>query len=239
MEWHIEHGFFQPVRIRFKNSVWREIQRKISAIRPIFDDYDATLYLRGSALEAREPHPKSDIDFVLVAERPYWRELHRLLHDTIQIERRPVDIYLMESSQIESNLLMRLLLHTRSERIAGPALPMAPVRADFATAKAHWDMFSVQKLPSALISNHETNACMVKQLLRSIGPIELVNHGRFSRHLPTCVRWIEERAPQNIVPYFQQAWNHIGTRQNPPLPIQPAKDWLIREWVKIERKNNS
>lgn len=238
MEWNIENGFFLPIRIRFKNSVWRKIQQDISTIRPEFDDRSATLYLRGSALEAREPHPKSDIDFVLVSDRQYWMELHRLIQDTVQIERRPVDTYLMEPSQTESNILMRLLLHTRSERIAGPRLTLNPVRADFTTAKAHWDTFSVHKLPSTLISNHETNACMVKQLLRSIGPIELVNHCRFSRHLPTCLRWIEERAPQNIIPYFQQAWYHIGTLQNPPLPIQPAKDWLLREWMKIERKNS-
>ena len=35
--------------------------------------------------EAREPHPKSDIDFVLVADRQYWMGFHHLLKDTIQV----------------------------------------------------------------------------------------------------------------------------------------------------------
>lgn len=112
----------------------------------------------------------------------------------------------MERSHLPSDVIMRLLLHTRSELVAGPKLTLSPVAADFTTAKIHWDTFAIHKLPDQLISNHEANACMVKQLLRSIGPIQLVNHSRFSRDLPTCLEWIEERAPQIITPYFHQAW---------------------------------
>ena len=239
MEWTIVDGIFQPVRIRYKNSVWRRIQELIAPLRPLFLELDATLYLRGSALEAREPHPKSDIDFILVAERTHWRTIHHLLQDTIRIEKRPVDVYLMDRSQVSSDVLMRLLLHTRSELVAGLRLHLEPVAADFTTAKVHWDTFAIHKLPDQLISNHEANACMVKQLLRSIGPIELVNHGRFSRHLPTCLEWIEERAPQNILPYFQQAWYHMGTLQNPPVVIQPARDWLLKAWHTILQQNGA
>ena len=213
MEWTINKGIFQPVRIRYKNSVWRRIQALIAPIRPLFMGRDATLYLRGSALEAREPHPKSDIDFVLVADRQYWMEFHHLLQDTVQVQKRPVDVYLMERSHLPSDLIIRLLLHTRSELVAGPKLTLSPVAADFTTAKVHWDTFAIHKLPPQLISNHEANACMVKQLLRAIAPVELVEHGRFSRDLPTCLEWIEERAPQNVVPFFQQAWYHMGTLQ--------------------------
>ena len=74
---------------------------------------------------------------------------------------------------------------------------------------------------------------MVKQLMRSIGPIELVRCGRFSRHLPTCMNWIEERAPQNVTPYFQRAWYHMGALQKPAVVIQPARDWLVQEWHTI------
>ena len=112
MEWTIDNGIFQPVRMRYKNSVWRRIQELISPLRPLFIDLNATLYLRGSALEAREPHPKSDIDLILVAERSHWMRLNRLLKDTIRIEKRPVDIYLMEPVDIGSDVLMRLLIHT-------------------------------------------------------------------------------------------------------------------------------
>lgn len=239
MEWTINKGIFQPVRIRYKNSVWRRIQALIAPIRPLFMERDATLYLRGSALEAREPHPKSDIDFVLVADRQYWMEFHHLLQDTVQVQKRPVDVYLMERSHLPSDLIIRLLLHTRSELVAGPKLTLSPVAADFTTAKVHWDTFAIHKLPPQLISNHEANACMVKQLLRAIAPVELVEHGRFSRDLPTCLEWIEERAPQNIVPFFQQAWYHMGTLQNPPVLIQPARDWLLKSWHTVLQQNGT
>jgi hypothetical protein len=237
MQWEIEDGLFKPIAMRFKNSVWRKIQASIHPIRDRCDEIGATVYLRGSALEAREPHPKSDIDFVLVAERQYWMELQCLLKNTVQIERRPVDVYLMEREHVSSDVLMRLLLHTRSERVAGLKLELSPVAADFTTAKVHWDTFAVHKLPDQLISNYEANACMVKQLLRSIGPIDLVNYGRFTRDLSTCLDWIEERAPQNIIPYFQMAWYHMGTLQDPPVVILPARDWLLKEWNIILQRN--
>ena len=230
MQWTIVNGVFQPVRLRYKNSVWRKIQTLIEPLRPLFLELDATLYLRGSALEAREPHPKSDIDFILVTKRTNWMKIHHLLKDAIQIEKRPVDVYLMERNDIETDVLIRLLIHTRSERIAGPKLQIEPVIADFITAKVHWDTFAIHRLPNELIADHDANACMVKQLLRAIAPIELLDHGRFSRHLPTCLKWIERRVPQNVAPYFQQAWYHMGSLQNPPVVIQPARDWLLEEW---------
>jgi len=237
MEWVIENGYFQPVPIRYKNPVWREIWRLLPPIHDLCMELEATLYLRGSALESPEPHPMSDIDFVLIANREHWMPLHRLLRETMNIDHRPVDVYFMQSSDLESDLLMRLLLYTRSERLAGPRLELKPVKADFHTAKAHWDKFAVWTLPDALISNQEANVCMVKQLLRSVGPMELVIRGRFSRELSTCLKWIEQYAPKNVIPYFQQAWYHIGNRQNPPLAIKPARDWLVDEWSQILSNN--
>ena len=233
MAWTIENGYFKPVPIRYKNHVWREVRRLLPPIHDMCMELDATLYLRGSTLEARDPHPLSDIDFVLVSKREHWMCLHQLIRNIMDIERRPVDLYLMQPCDIETDILMRLLLHTRSEYLVGPKRNIQPVKADFHTAKVHWDKFAVWKVPDALISNHEANACMVKQLLRSIGPIELVNHGRFSRHLPTCLKWVEERAPKNIISHFQQAWYNMGSLQNPPVVIQPARDWLIDQWNQI------
>ena len=54
MEWTIQDGLFQPIRLRFKNSVWRQIQALIAPLRPLFMDRDATLY-RGSARSPRAP----------------------------------------------------------------------------------------------------------------------------------------------------------------------------------------
>ena len=238
MQWVITNGFFQPSRLRFKNEVWRQVTAQVYPLQDFFMQREASLYLRGSALEQEHPHPLADIDFMLIAPQQHWIDIQFHLRTHTDFAHRPVDLVLLRPEGLENNPVMRLLLHTRSELLVGVPRTFLPVPANFDTAKAHWDIFQIKLLPNEITTNRETNACMVKQLIRSIGPIELLKNQRFSRHLPTCVKWVENVAPAQIIPCFQQAWYHIGAVQHPPVQIQLARDWLLQEWKKMEKQHH-
>lgn len=219
-EWTIEQGVFQPFPLTHLSL---ECWQIIGALRRLQWNKHL-LYLRGSIVEESSPHPKADLDVVLIGDTDRSEELQ----EALQFSNRPLDIHYFTPDSLASSLRFQLLLSTRSIPVNGPVYPFHPIPANKSTAQQLWREYNPIGMYSVLSNHPIVQVCQTKVLIRSVGIIMLLQDHRFSRHLQTCLHWIQHNAPQDMHHAYQQLWYHMNTQWafNDNFSLRSIQDWL-------------
>jgi hypothetical protein len=188
-----------------------------------------SLYLRGSAVERRHPHPGADLDLVIVgAVQPaaVIGELRTLLAP----ERRLVDVVALSPESLRDDLCHRLLLTTRARLVAGPEVPVEPVAADDRVAWAFWRRYAVFLVSQRNGGSVQRRVTELKQLTRAFGVFRWLRAHRFTRDVGTCLDWTRREAPAAAA-VLDAGWRELErtgeTEPTGPLDIEPVRDALV------------
>ena len=222
-EWTIEQGIFQPFHLTHLSF---ECWQIIGALRRLQLN-NHLLYLRGSIVEESSPHPKADLDVVLIGDT----DCSDTLREVLQFSNRPLDIHYFTPEGLRSNLRFQLLLSTRSIPVNGPTYPFYPIRANKDTAQQLWKEYNPVGMYSTLSNHPIIQVCQTKVLIRSAAIFMLLQDHRFSRNLQTCLHWIQRNVPQDVYQDYQQLWYHMNTQWkfNDNFSLRPIQDWLARK----------
>jgi quercetin dioxygenase-like cupin family protein len=161
-----------------------EVGRRLATLGPSLGG--ASVWLRGSVLEAPSQHPAADIDLVVVAaSREPLGQLDRALGDL----GRRLDIMHAWPSAISP--LTALLLATRAERLWGPPLRVLPPRLDAGLLRLLWRATGGGSLEAAGSPEGWVGAC--KRAIRAVGVLHLAAGGELTRDLRTCLDLVTPR----------------------------------------------
>jgi hypothetical protein len=226
-EWDIQQGYFQP--FSFEN-LSMECWRIIGALRRL-NMRDHLIYIRGSIVEEMVPHPKADVDLVIIGEQ----NPITLIEESLKFCHRPLDIHFFTPSKLQNSMCFRLLLSTRVVPVNCPSFPNLQIPVTKETALAIWTEYNALQLPSTLSDRSIVRVCQTKILIRAVGFFMLMREMRFSRHLPTCLHWIELNAPRDVHQSYQELWMHMNTQwvHNKGFSLVKIQRWLEFEFNQI------
>ena len=179
--WPIRHGVLLPVD--WSTAARSEEAAAIIEVLRAVDMGGVPLLVRGSLLEQLQPHPKADIDLVVVSDRPIYIDLGRL-----RPFGRALDVCRADPRAVDGALMT--LARTRALQVGGRPFAAAPVRVSGELILAHWVHYSAAGLSPRIHSLDKWFVPRVKQLLRMAGLIRLLEHGEYSRDLHFCARWM-------------------------------------------------
>ena len=234
--WDSIDGFFQPFNIK-TTPLFEEIKSEISSITlPI----SSSLYMRGSLTEELYPHPKSDVDIILIDTRNQTEIISNTIREKLAYLNRPIEINPLKMQEINSSQLYRLLLQTRATHISGRKIDFKPVAADLETMKNHYYTYLAFTLNDVLKSTIQRRVCELKQLTRSFGIVNFLLHGQFSRDIFTCIQWAK-RIDQEAGSQLESFWYQIDQNTHiPNMDIRYIKEKLwyySNEGVKMYKRN--
>jgi hypothetical protein len=228
--WRFDGTSFLPIP-------WPQVPRSAECLEIISalsccDTVGAPLFLRGSMLEQLAPHPLADIDLLLVAPKRQRVDLSVL--DRFD---RMVDIYRVDPKK--SSVLMTLV-RTRSLQVTGQEFPSVAVRVSRELIVDHWLHYAPFGFEPLLFRSDRRFVARVKQLLRSVALLKLMDAGRYSRDLVHCAGWLSE---------YETELGKLGARMLVSLDIADdsvfdvgrLQAWLraefysrIREWNPVD-----
>jgi len=221
--WAVKDGHFHPLD-------WEAIPQRMESAQLISilcksTVKHASLFLRGSMLEQKSPHPQADVDIFVVTSTPKIVQLD--LRELKNID-RPLDIRTVDLSAQTVDPVFLLLIHCRSLFITGEAFHQCPIPINKQLWVAHWLRYAPFSLPRILHSEGLRRLSEIKQIIRSIGVIQALKHNQFSRDLHTCIEWAKVENPavatlclellQTVYPPY------------PPFDISMIQHWLRREF---------
>ena len=207
-----------------------ECWKIIGALRRL-DLGEHLIYIRGSIVEEMVPHPQADLDLVIIGEsNPI-----SLIEEALSFCHRPLDIHFFTPSKLQNSICFRLLLSTRAVPVNCPPFPNLQVPATKETALAIWTEYNALHLPSILSDRVIVRVCQTKVLIRAVGVFMFMRGRRFSRHLPTCLHWIELNAPTAVHQSYQELWMHMNTQwiHNEGFSLQKIQTWLEAEFRRL------
>lgn len=214
-----------------RSEVGRRLVDRLSSADPVA----GTLYLRGSCLEEERPHPRADIDLVLVSESPERYGDARRLWASLRDLDRPVDILPLSPAELLASRPVSLLVGYRSLRVSGEPIAMPALRVDRPFVLEHWRLYAPLLVPRWLAGPQHARVCMVKQLVRSVGILRLMQEGEFSRDLELCAQWAEEAAP-GPGRVFRQALASLE-EADVKLDLALARSWLLETFeVRLQER---
>jgi hypothetical protein len=185
--WPLRDGALVPVD-------WAAVRRsdEAKAVVAMLGEVDVgggSLLLRGSLLEQLQPHPKADIDLILVSSQAVRIDLGGLARFG-----RTLDLCRVDPGD-DGGVLMTLA-RTRALWVAGAPFPPAPVSVTGDLVLRHWIRYSDAGFNPRIHARDRWFVPRVKQLLRLAGIIRLVEQGEYSRDLRRCAAWMSEIEPE-------------------------------------------
>ena len=217
-EWNIVEGIFQPFDV-FPQSL--ECLRIVDNLRctPLLD-----VYLRGSVVEEFRPHPGSDLDVYIFTDRNAGHDVYQVVRNALKDVRRPIEAIVQSRDRFMEDTVRVLLGTTRSYCVTGHPFPLVSVPVSVKTARALWTMYAPTRYSNGYPAIR--SLIIAKQLFRAVGVVRLIEEGRLSRHLWTCLQWAWEIAPIQVAECYQRIWDNL---QNPvwqSVDIKPVVRWL-------------
>ena len=203
------------------------LAREISQIIKQSNHTDTPVFLRGGILESSAPHPKSDIDLIIVS--PTLK--HNVSLEALKTLDRFIDVHVLSPTR-NSDIVYHTLLHTRSIQILGTPMVQQNVLIDAKWLYHHWLTYGVNRLPRVLNGSQPRRVQEVKMLLRSVALIWYMKNHMFSRSLDTCLSWLELLHPQFAV----HMSNQLSCLDNPiqaPFEVSQLCDWLSKNFYEL------
>lgn len=220
--WETNNGYFQPFSIR-STQLSKAITDDIDKIK--FES-DVSVYLRGSCYEEEKPHPKSDIDIIILGTKRD-KYIFENIHSYLKKYKRPVEISFCYKSEINLNFSVLLLLSTRSKLIFGKTNHFPAVPANLQTMTDHYYRYCYFLLPDTLKSPINQRVHELKNLTRSFGIVYFIRYGLFSRDIYTCIKWafeLDYSVGEKLVSYWNQINHSKKILMN--MDITTIKDFL-------------
>ena len=224
--WKSEAGYFYPEdwsQYTFTHRVYNSIEK----IKRCIVDKEVPVFVRGSLIEEKQPHPKSDIDIVILLQHKATEviapEIHTLFPQTIDINAFLIDT-------LEPKIYLLPLIHLRSMQISGKEFVQKPICIDSNFWDPLWECYAVHRLSNILHTLAPRRVMELKQLIRSVGVIQLRKQGLFSRDIEICLGWLE-RYDRALGAYARQLWSLRSTTV--PLDIAPVRHWVVDTWYDL------
>lgn len=209
--WSTHEGYFKSFDIK-NTPLYNEISDKIASISL---PASSSLYMRGSIVEEFKPHPKSDVDIILIQSSEKSQEIIKILHSELSYLNRPIEIHPMTMNEINSNPTFELLLHTRAKHLSGLKIDFNPILANFETMSSHYNTYRAYMINDILVGNEQQRVCELKQITRSFGIVNFLLLGEFSRDIYTCIQWAK-RIDKKAGELLELFWLQLNERV--PLP---------------------
>jgi predicted nucleotidyltransferase len=227
--WDINNGYFLPFSIKttqFSKAI-------IEDIRKIKFEKDVSIYLRGSCYEEEKPHPKSDIDIVIIGTK-LEKYLIENISSCLEKYNRPVEISFIYNSEIKFSPSILLLLSTRSKLILGKKIHFPAVPANLQTMADHYYKYCYFLLPDTLKSSKTQRLHELKNLTRNFGIVYFMQYGLFSRDIYTCLKWAYE-LNYSVGEKLEGFWNQLNHSTG------LLKNWditTVKDFLKNKFENN-
>ena len=212
--WNIVHHHIQPVETSLTslgNKIQEIIQRDNQTQTPVF--------LRGSILERSRPHPRADIDLIIL----HSQLNHDIDTSGLQVFQRFIDTHVLYPEDTQE------MLYTRSHQISGRLIAPKEVEISAKWLYQHWSLYGVNRLPSILTSQMPLRLLELKKILRSVGLIWYLKNGNLSRDLNICIQWLRilHKDFGHQVEFHFQNLNQETQRD---FDITALKSWLSTEF---------
>ncbi len=215
--WSIIDGWVQPGPLVDIPPLAQTIQQRIAAE----NQSDVPIFLRGSLVEKYNPHPKADIDLIVVTDQKNPPVSFQRLSDLGKvIDPQPL------SWDFDCPVLATLLW-TRSLQVSGRTIPQQAVFIDSEWILAHWLVHGMNRLPPTIRSQGLRRVSHAKQLIRCAGLIWYMKEGQFSRDLPICIQWARE-IDAGLGNELHRLFETLGPTDQPPFEIGRIQDKLQR-----------
>ena len=221
--WPVENNHFMPIQWNtgdFSDEAKRVIERiKQEACSP-----DEPIFIRGSIIESLHPDPRSDIDVIVIRSQLVSQSFPRSFSNSF---RRPLDINIYSEDALEPKTYLLPLIHICSFQVAGPFFERKPVEIDEHFIFELWTQYAVYSLPQQIVPQDRFRISYLKQMLRVQGLLSLLAGDGFTRHIPSCLRWLSAQNP-HMGRLAQQVWDKRSSDQT--LFIQPVVQWTIDQF---------
>lgn len=181
-----------------------------------------TLLLRGGLLERERPHPRADLDLILVAAPGVTVDCTPL-----QALGRPLDLLRLDPASPDR--VLATLALTRALPIAGQPFASRPMPIDEDWLTAHWYRYGALHRPGWLDSQGLRRVREVKLLLRAAGLLRVWTHHEWSRDLVTCATWIAA-AESAFRPLIDLLLHSLDEPDPSPIDVRDLQTWLRACW---------
>jgi hypothetical protein len=192
-----------------------------------------SLFLRGGVLEECRPHPKSDIDLMVVGPQEESGPAAASIRTRLACLGRPVEAVPFESWQLARHVQIRMLVRCRSLQFSGPAVALPVLPVDSVLRQALWNCYAPCLLPPQLEGPVRQRLVTVKYLLRAVGVLGLFD-GRYSRDLRTCLAWSKAYVPETQG-LLEEAFASLEDADPQPLDIRDALYELEKAFVELSQ----
>ena len=217
-EWTIKDGIFRQTEF--------EVNPIVEAITGCLSNFSKhSIYLRGSMLESKCPHPNADIDICLIHEAQYISRNEALeIAGSLQHLGRMVDLHLFTPEDLLRDIPNRLLLYATSRHITGKILEIPAVNADQEMMLQHWKIYNPGFAPDVMYSTRRSRVCALKCLTRCFGLISLAEQGVFSRDISFCMDFAK-KLNREIHQRLRETWEIVDLKK--PLNLKEIKEFLL------------
>jgi hypothetical protein len=147
-------------------------------------DTDLQVFLRGSMLEEVNPFEKSDIDLIILYDKP-----EQLLDLRIpSFGEHILDLKLIPKNSTKSDYVYNALLNCRSLQIKGEPIERKTLAADKKFAWEHWISYCPALIPNQIDTVDNRAVMQFKWLSRCFGVLSYLKDKMFTRDISECLR---------------------------------------------------
>jgi hypothetical protein len=179
-------------------------------------------------LEQMSPHPKADIDLLLVAP------------PAVRVDLAPLDKFgrfvdICRVSPEGGCVVLMALARTRSHQACGEPFPQMTVTVTRDLIVSHWLRYAPFGFAPRLWRSDKWFLPRVKQLLRSVALVRLMDFGEYSRDLKICLGWLQEYdAEMGLI--GAQLLALLGSDADGAIDVAGLQSWLRRSFYsRIQR----
>ena len=193
--WRVEAGTFLTANWTLLD-VGTEFLRICAVLRSADFLEGCSVWIRGSMLEELEPHPKSDIDLMVVTLKSDTVETQRQLQMLLRPFNRPVEGIVVSPDELEELWHLQWLIRYRSYLVRGVDRLQPKVMIDTRFIKRLGHFYRPLFVPHILEGPVQNRLVAVKYLLRTVGVLGLQD-GMYTRDVRTCLAWSEKYVPDS------------------------------------------
>lgn len=217
--WPIEGGHFAPMCLDMSRSsaLLEQVLERLASVAPV---NGVSLYLRGGVLEAIAPHPRADIDVMVVGPWPDCQMVAAEVSTRLADLGRPVEAVPLTLDQLHVLPVFRMLVQFRARLVGGGGVTLPPLALTADLLRSLWAFHAPFLLARRLAGPVSQRLVNVKHALRAVGVLGLFD-GRYTRDLPTCLAWAAGLVP-DAEGVLWQALADLEDDDPPPLDLRPA-----------------
>ena len=228
--WEIENGKFQSFHLEFlhQNTTFDLVVDKLQQLHL---PPNVSLYLRGGIVEEYFPHPKADIDLLLVGGcSPI---VVQNIQKVLMSFHRPIELLHVSIEQLLNVVPLHFLQKYRSVLIQGTPLETPSIPFNLPLIETLWHLYHPILCVQMLEGPVQYRLHSVKYLLRSVGVMGLFE-GRYTRDLRTCIQWSQEYVPNSSL-ILQECFDGLSFEQIPPLNLRMVIFELIETFAQLKK----